>query len=121
MVEMSSTFASDTGKTPEQLLAERTKRLQDAMDLVQPDRVPIMLPMSYMLADFGGITRQELHSNPEKAQELLEKAGLEYQPDTLFGVYNDWGASLALGDRMTKWPGHGLVPKDRSSSMSTSS
>ncbi len=110
MVEMSSTFAPDAGKTPEQLLAERTKRLQHAMDLKQPDRIPIMLPMSYMLADFGGITRQELHSNPEKAQELLEKAGLEYQPDTLFGVYNDWGASLALGDRMTKWPGHGLGP-----------
>ncbi len=35
----------DIGKTPEQLFAERTKRLQDAMQLKQPDRIPIQLGM----------------------------------------------------------------------------
>jgi len=41
---------SDAGKSPAQLLKERAKRLQDARELRQPDRIPIQLPMSYLLA-----------------------------------------------------------------------
>jgi len=51
----------DAGKGPEQLLTERTRRLQDAMQLKQPDRVPIQLPMSYMLADMYDVSHQEQH------------------------------------------------------------
>ncbi len=101
---------SDAGKTPDQLLAERTKRLRDAMELKQPDRVPIQLPFGYMLAEIGGITREELHSNPVKAQELLEQAALEYQPDAYRGFPGDVRTSKTVGDRMTRWPGHGLGP-----------
>ena len=99
---------SDEGKTPEQLYAERTKRITDALQLKQPDRIPIQLSLGYMLAEMGGITRQEQHENGEKELELLEKAALYFQPDSLMGVFNNPGASLALGDRMTKFPGHGL-------------
>ena len=99
----------DLGKTPTQLYAERSKRLKDAMELKQPDRIPIQLTMSYMLAEIGGITKQELVENPVKAQELLEKAALEYQPDTIFGTLpSDPRPNLLLGDRMTRWPGHGI-------------
>ena len=56
----------DAGKGPEQLLAERTRRLQDAMQLKQPDRVPIQMSMSYMLADMYGVSHQEQHENPQK-------------------------------------------------------
>ena len=48
----------DAGKPAEQLLAERTRRMQDALNLKQPDRIPIQLIMSYMLAEMYGITRQ---------------------------------------------------------------
>ncbi len=98
----------DAGKSPEQLLTERTKRLQDAMQLKQPDRVPIQLSMSYMLADMYGVSHQEQHENADKEIEMLEKAALYFQPDSIMGVYNNPGPSLALGDRMTKFPGHGL-------------
>jgi len=67
---------SNIQKTPAQLYAERSKCIQDAIQLKQPDHIPIMLPMSYMLAEIGGVTKQELHENPEKAQQLLEKAAL---------------------------------------------
>ena len=101
----------DAGKTPQQLFAERSKRLKDAMELRQPDRIPIQLTMSYMLAEIGGITKQELVENPTKAQELIEKAALEYQPDVIFGTLpSDPRPHLLLGDRMTKWPGHGISP-----------
>ena len=107
-----SSIASEyAGKSGAQLLAERAKRLQDAMELKQPDRIPIQLTVSYMLAEIGGITKQELVENPVKAQELLEKAALEYQPDTIFGTLpSDPRPHLLLGDRMTRWPGHGISP-----------
>ncbi len=92
-----------------QTYAERERRIQDALDLKQPDSVPIMLPMGYLLAEMGGITKQELHDNPQKAQELLEKAATEFQPDIAFGLFPpDPRPHLLLGDRMTVFPGHGL-------------
>ncbi len=100
--------ALDAGKSPEQLLAERAKRLQDAMELKQPDRIPISLGAGYLLAEYGGITHREQQDNFEKAQDLLEKFALEFEPDTVMGLYNSPRPSVALGDRMTKWPGNGL-------------
>ncbi len=111
MATVTSAAALDAGKTAQQLLGERAKRLQDALQLKQPDRVPIQLGFGYMLAEMGGITRQELHENAAKEQELLEKAALEFQPDSAMSVYNNPASSLAIGgDRMTRFPGHGLPP-----------
>ncbi len=111
MVNSSRIHSIDAGKTPERLCAERAKRLMDAMELKQPDRIPISLMLSYMLAEIGGITKQELLENPDKAQELLEKAAIEYQPDSISGpLQTDPRPSLILGDRMTRWPGHGMSP-----------
>lgn len=100
----------DVGKTPQQLFAERTTRMQAAMQLKQPDRIPIQLGFGYLLAEMGGITRQEQHENGEKEQELLEKAALYFQPDSVMGLFNYLSTSLAVGDRMTRFPGHGLDP-----------
>jgi hypothetical protein len=109
MGQRSESHSIDLGKSYQQLYAERTKRLQDAVELRQSDRIPIQLPMSYMLAEIGGITNQELLENPSKAQELLEKAAIEFQPDSIQGTLpSDPRPFLMLGDRMTRWPGHGL-------------
>ena len=98
-------------KTPEQLYYEREHRIQEASQLKQPDRIPILLPMGYLLAEIGGITKQEFHDHPEKAQTLLEQIALEYQPDSISGVFPpDPVPHLLLGDRMTVFPGHGLEP-----------
>jgi hypothetical protein len=105
---MEFTEKLDGGKGPEQLLAERGKRLEDALQLKQPDRIPLNMPASYLLAEYGGITHREQQDNWEKAQELLEKFACEFQPDTVLGLFNNPRPSVALGDRMTKWPGYGL-------------
>ncbi len=98
----------DAGKSNEQLLAERAKRLKDAMELKQPDRIPINMPAGYLLAEYGGVTHRELQDNWETQQGLLEKFALEFEPDTVMGLFNSPRPSLVLGDRMTKWPGYGL-------------
>ena len=108
MTAMPFTDKLDAGKSPEQLLAERAKRVDDALHLRQPDRIPVNLMAGYFLAEYGGITHQEQQDNSEKAQELLEKAALEFQPDLIGGLFNQPRPSLSLGDRMTKWPGYGL-------------
>jgi hypothetical protein len=100
----------DAGKSAEQLFAERAKRFADVYQLKQPDRIPIQLGMGYMLAEMYGVTRQEQHENAAKEQEMLEKAAAYFQPDSIMGVYNNPAVSLAVGDRMTKFPGHGLGP-----------
>lgn len=98
----------DKGKTPEQLYAERSKRVDDAIHLRQPDRIPISLSFNNMLANLAGMTQQEIYEDAEKANAALELAARRYQPDLLRGVGRGPGPSLALGDRSTKWPGHGL-------------
>jgi hypothetical protein len=99
----------DLVKTPDELGEERACRIRDAIQLKQPDRVPLIMPIGYMLADRGGLTRQELLENPDRSQELLEQAAMEFQPDSIHGpMPADPKPHLILGDRMTVWPGHGV-------------
>ncbi|HUI73143.1 MAG TPA: uroporphyrinogen decarboxylase family protein [Spirochaetia bacterium] len=100
----------DVGRGPAQLYAERTKRFADVYQLKQPDRVPIQLGFGYMLAEMYGATRQEQHESAARELEMLEKAGSYFQPDSIMGLFNNPAVSLAVGDRMTKFPGHGLDP-----------
>ena len=97
-------------KTPAELLAERTKRIKDAYEMRVPDRVPIDLNFGYMLARLGGITYEELERDHNKAQELLEKYALYFEPDIARGATFPSLPSVLLGDRQTKWPGYGLGP-----------
>ncbi len=95
--------------TPETSGAQRAQRMADAMQLKQPDRVPLIMPIGYMLAELGGITKQQLLADPDRSQELLEQAALHFQPDSIHGPMPfDPTPYLLLGDRMTAWPGHGL-------------
>ena len=88
----------------------RDQRVKDAIQLKQPDRIPLLMGMGYHLAEMGGVTKQSLYDDPQKTQELLEKAAVIYQPDLIFGAWHTPKPSQALGDRMTKWPGYGLGP-----------
>jgi len=100
-------------KTAEALGKERFQRIQDAYDLKQPDRVPITLNLGYMLSRLEGVTNQYLDENPDAAQEALEKWAMYYQPDEISaGAMINPFPSLALGDRTTRFLGHG-IPADR--------
>jgi hypothetical protein len=109
---MSASFTDpDMGKSPQQLFAERSKRVQDAMQLKKPDRIPIQLGVGYLLSDMYGVSHQEQQENGDKELEMLEKAAALFQPDVIYGVFNNPGPDLAVGDRMTRYPGHdGMGP-----------
>ncbi len=113
MTEISAASSIDKGKTPKQLYADCAKRVDDAIHLRQPDRIPITLGFGNLLAEIGGITRQELCESPDMVFAALEKAALRYQPDLASGAFAGFsGPSRVLGDRMTKWPGYGLGEND---------
>ncbi len=106
---MSEAHKPEFVPSPEYLA--RAKRIDDAVALKQPDRIPLQMMFGYHLAEAGGVTRLELLENPEKTQEIYEKLALEYQPDITMGLMGGSGPSKILGDRMTKWPGYGLGPQ----------
>lgn len=99
-------------KSAQELGADRLKRIQDAYEMKQPDRIPIVLNLGYMLARLEGMTYVELEENPDKAQKALEKWALYFQSDSISSGGISGKPNIILGDRMTKWPGHGL-PDDK--------
>ena len=99
--------AEDQGKTPQQLYAERSKRLDDAMHLRQPDRIPIFLMLGHLLADLGGITRLKMYEDTQAALAALKATTEQFQPDAVERFPGGPGMSRFLGDQMTKWPGYG--------------
>ncbi|MFN2136052.1 MAG: uroporphyrinogen decarboxylase family protein [Candidatus Promineifilaceae bacterium] len=86
----------------------RDKRVSDAVQLKQPDRIPLIMGAGYYLAEMGGFSKQTLYDDFEASQAMLEKAALLYEPDMIFGAWHTPEPSRILGDRMTKWPGLGL-------------
>ena len=100
----------DAGKPPEQAFGERMNRIFTSYALQKPDRIPVLMPTGHFQAQWGGVTRQELTENADTELELLEQVALTYQPDAIAGLTNHSAYAVALGDRMTRWPGHGLPP-----------
>ena len=90
--------------------AERMKRVMDAVELRQPDRVPTVFFSTFWTARYGGISYRQAMYDYQKMSELTKRAVLEFQPDlytmphqlTLMGPIMD-----ALGYKQLQWPGHG--------------
>src|ERR1039458_4760745 len=97
MTAIFSPYGPNAGKSPEQLCAERSKRLYDAIQLKQPDRIPIQINFGHMIAQLAGVTRQELYENPEKMREALVSAALRFQPDIAGGDVRQSGPGPGLG------------------------
>lgn len=101
------------GKTSKELYQERLRRVQDAIELKQPDRVPFVPFMSFFPAKYCGISCQEYMYDLDKEYATTKKTILDFEPDMysnpfpLFGV----GAILETLDfKQIKWPGHGVQP-----------
>jgi uroporphyrinogen-III decarboxylase len=110
MSQAGTVMELDAGKSPEQLCAERLKRFVDAIELRQPDRIPLLIRLGYLLAELGHMSHLEVHTNPAKAADALIEAGRRFRPDAIYGAWGSGEPSRILGDQSTKWPGYGLGP-----------
>jgi len=95
-------------KTHEQLYEERMKRVEDAIQLKIPDRVPVILSLGYFPAKYAGITCADAFYSPGKWKEAAKKTVIDFEPDTYLGTRPDSGGALeALDFKQMVWPGHG--------------
>ena len=100
-------------KTPEGLFQERTKRVEDAIQLKVPDRVPFLPAFSFFPAKYAGISFEEAMYDYDKLAEVSKKAIIDFEAD----MYMNPFSQIALGPlmevldyRQVKWPGHGVAP-----------
>jgi len=98
-------------KTPQQLYEERSRRVEDAIRLKVPDRVPVALSLGYFPAKYTGITCADAFYNPVKWKEAAKKTVIDFAPDVFLGMGSDCGGALeALDFKQMIWPGHGSSP-----------
>jgi hypothetical protein len=94
------------------LYRQREKRVNDAIALRVPDRVPILLLFGFFPAKYSGMTVKEVMYDPDKMMSAQLKTLLEFQPDMDQAPFANrfLGPVLeALDFRQLKWPGHGMV------------
>jgi hypothetical protein len=100
-------------KSPQELYAERTKRVEDATQLRVPDRVPVLLHFAFFPANYAGITCAEAMYDDDKMRMAWVKTFTDFQPDMCENPFTIrfLGPVLeALDSKQLKWPGHGVGP-----------
>lgn len=100
------------GKSVEQLYDEREKRVRDAVELREPDRVPITLGEGVFAAKYAGIPLSAMYYDHAAYREACRKTILDFEPDLCQGgVAASSGDVLELLDSKTqRWPGGNLPP-----------
>lgn len=99
-------------KSPQELFKERTKRVEDAIQLKVPDRVPHIPYFHYFPAKYAGITARDAFYYPEKWKAACIKTVADFQPDMHSLAKITPGPVLnALDCRQVYWPGHGVPPE----------
>ena len=98
-------------KTPEELYAEREKRVLDTIALKKPDRVPIMVMFGFFPARYLGMTVEDVMYDPEKLWKAQWKTMVEFQQDmeqNPFGLRFLGPILDTLDFKQLKWCGHGV-------------
>jgi hypothetical protein len=98
-----------TGKTTLQLYAEREKRIRDAVELRQPDRVPFSIHDDF--PGYGKILNSAAYYDPITWRTTVRRVTTELEPDMGgAGIPNSGPALDILDARNRLWPGGPLPP-----------
>jgi hypothetical protein len=99
-------------KSARELFQERNKRVNDAVQLKIPDRVPIEMSFGYFPAKYTGMPCSVVYYEPQKWLEAVKKTVVDFEPDSVFYIQAlSPGKALEILDpKTTKWPGHGVSP-----------
>lgn len=97
-------------KDPVELSHARIKRVQDAVQLKIPDRIPFMPSFASFSAKYTGISGQEYIYDFDKILVANKKAIIDFCPDMYSNkpVYAMGPLLDILGCKRLKWPGHGV-------------
>jgi len=98
-------------KSPEELYEDRLKRVEDAIRLNVPDRIPTLAQFRYFAAKYTGMACQEVFYDCEKWMMANKRTIIDFKPDMYTSPLVASGAAYeALDCRQIKWPGHGVSP-----------
>lgn len=94
-------------KTPDELYRERLNRVEDAIQLKVPDRVPFFPRLGFFPARYAGLPAEEAVYRSDKWLAANKKVILELEPD-IYSVSPNPGRSWeAMDCKQMQWPGHG--------------
>ncbi|MFC2070062.1 hypothetical protein ACFLTB_02670 [Chloroflexota bacterium] len=97
------------GKTTEQLYEEREKRANDAIELKEPDRIPLTINVDP--ANYTDVQRSAAYYDPIGWKTASRQITIEFEPDLCNAGLPTSGAALeALGVTNRLWPGGPLPP-----------
>lgn len=98
-------------RSAEELYRERLQRVEDAVRLKTPDRVPVLASFRYFPARYTGMTYEDVYHKPEEWMEANKKAIIDFEPDMYYPPFTESGKAYEiLGIKQVKWPGHGIPP-----------
>jgi hypothetical protein len=97
----------------EKAFKERAARVKDAIQLKQPDRVPVIALLGFFPAFYAGYTNEEVMYDYEKLVKAWEKFMFDFQPDVHSGAVGPAAGKIfdILDYKLYAWPGHGVSPK----------
>jgi hypothetical protein len=103
---------NNSGRSPRELYQEREKRITDAVQLREPDRVPVVLGGTFFAARYAGLPFASAYYGASAWKAAYKKTMLDFTPDAYgTGGGTDSGLALeALDPRQTLWPGGNLPP-----------
>ena len=100
------------GKTVQQLREEREKRVQDAIELRVPDRVPVNVGTGVFAARYAGLTASAMYYDHAAYRQASKKMLLDFEPDNgPMGIGSSGLVLDLLGSKQYLWPG-GPLPAD---------
>jgi uroporphyrinogen-III decarboxylase len=100
------------GKTVEELYREREKRILDAMQMKEPDRVPVIFFDAPLLAcRYAGLPFSTAYYDAPAWKAAFKKMFADLEPDGWSVAGKESGVALeATGTNCTLWPGGNLPP-----------
>ena len=87
----------------------RFGRVEDAIQLKVPDRVPVLTNFRYFASKYAGLTAASAFYDAEGWMAANKKVILDFQPDLYYAPLTDSGKAYEiLGLKQVRWPGHGV-------------
>ena len=106
------TTAKPSGASAQELFKQRNQRVDDAIAMKVPDRVPFQFFIGYFASKYTGVPCSALYYDADKWTWANHKTVVDFEPDVYWvqtaGVSGQ--AMELLGSQQMRWPGGPLPP-----------